>query len=103
MLSRNVPAGARILQLGGDVKQLYYYPSDTILVSVAAPKLNKGLWEQAGVQAGVPVLVQQSEELAQLPFQVSTRARRTPPRAAGPRQCCAAGLRQCHCCRQTGV
>ncbi|KAK9823065.1 hypothetical protein WJX81_006086 [Elliptochloris bilobata] len=71
MLSRTIPKGARVLQLGGDVTQLYYYPADTILVSVAAPKLNKGLWEQAGIQAGVPVHTQQTEELADLSFQAN--------------------------------
>lgn len=66
--------GARVLQLGGDVKQLYYYPRDTVLVSVAAPKLRRALWEQAGVQAGVPVSTHEAARLAGLPFQARPRA-----------------------------
>lgn len=60
-----------MLQLGGTVRELYYYPGDTILVTVAAQKLNSGLWEQAGMQAGVPVQTQQTDRLPGLAFQAS--------------------------------
>ena len=64
-----------MLQLGGTVKELYYYPGDTVLVSVAARKLNRGLWEQAGMQAGVPVQTQQTDRLPGLAFQASPALR----------------------------
>ena len=63
-----------MLQLGGTVRELYYYPRETILVSVAAHKLNRGLWEQAGMQAGVPVQTQQTDGLPDLAFQASPSA-----------------------------
>ena len=61
--------GARVLQLGGGVKELYYYPRDTVLVTAVGEKLRTGLWGQAGVQAGVPTALQQ-RPLWNLSFQV---------------------------------
>lgn len=56
MLSRHVKAtGARVLQLGGSTRDLFYYPSGTLQVTAAAEDIKEGLWEQAGMQAGVPV------------------------------------------------
>ena len=56
MLSRHVNAnGARVLQLGGTTRDLFYYPKGTVQVTAAEEDLKEGLWEQAGMQAGVPV------------------------------------------------
>lgn len=58
LLTNRVPrGGARILQLGGSTKDLYYYPSDAVQVTVVVPGANAGLWEQAGIQAALPVVV----------------------------------------------
>lgn len=59
MLTNWVPRtapGARVLQLGGGARQLYYYPKATLQVTVVGEELNKSLIEQAGVQAAVPTL-----------------------------------------------
>ena len=40
---------ARVIQIGGGSRDLYYYPKDTILVTVIAPKLNKGGRSRIGV------------------------------------------------------
>ena len=42
-----------MIQIGGGSRDLYYYPKDTILVTVIAPKLNKG--ELPGTSVGVVV------------------------------------------------
>lgn len=56
MLSRHVKSGgAKVLQLGGSTRDIFYYPKGTIQVTAAAPDLKIGLWEQAGMQSGVPV------------------------------------------------
>lgn len=56
MLSRHVQqGGARVLQLGGTTRDLYYYPSGTVQVTVNAMDINKGLFQQAGMTVGVPV------------------------------------------------
>jgi SAM-dependent methyltransferase len=56
MLSRHVKAkDARVLQLGGTTRDLFYYPKGTLQVTAAAEDLKEGLWEQAGMQCGVPV------------------------------------------------
>ncbi|DBB18371.1 TPA: hypothetical protein ACH3X3_000023 [Trebouxia sp. C0006] len=56
MLGRWVPKGsARVIQVGGGSRDLYYYPKDTVLVTAMSPKLKKGLMGQAAIQAGVPV------------------------------------------------
>ncbi|KAL0021197.1 hypothetical protein WJX77_011659 [Trebouxia sp. C0004] len=56
MLGRWIPkGGARVIQVGGGSRDLYYYPKDTVLVTVMSPKLKKGLMGQAAIQAGVPV------------------------------------------------
>ncbi|KAH7621273.1 hypothetical protein Ndes2526B_g03614 [Nannochloris sp. 'desiccata'] len=56
MLSRHVKAkDARVLQLGGTTRDLFYYPNGTVQVTAAEENLKDGLWEQAGMQAGVPV------------------------------------------------
>ena len=34
--------GARVIQIGGGSRDLYYYPKDTVLVTAILPKLNKG-------------------------------------------------------------
>lgn len=33
---------ARVIQVGGGSRDLYYYPKDTVLVTAISPKLNKG-------------------------------------------------------------
>jgi hypothetical protein len=56
MLSRHVkPKEARVLQLGGTTRDLFYYPNGTVQVSVVEEDIKAGLWEQAGISAGVPV------------------------------------------------
>jgi len=56
MLGRHVKVkDARVLQLGGTTRDLFYYPSGTLQVTAAEEDLKEGLWEQAGMQAGVPV------------------------------------------------
>lgn len=45
MLSKYVPSGgtgARILQLGGGTRELYYYPKDVVLVTNVGEKVNEG-------------------------------------------------------------
>lgn len=34
--------GARVIQVGGGSRDLYYYPKDTIAVTAISPKLKKG-------------------------------------------------------------
>lgn len=34
--------GARVIQIGGGTRDLYYYPKDTVLVTAISPKLKKG-------------------------------------------------------------
>ncbi len=58
MLSRHVKnGGAKVLQLGGTTRDLYYYPAKTLSVSVnlldGGPR-TQGLFEQAGIQVGIP-------------------------------------------------
>lgn len=55
MLSRHVKnGGAKVLQLGGTTRDLYYYPPKTLAVTVNDPNLNIGLFEQAGMTVGIP-------------------------------------------------
>jgi hypothetical protein len=46
MLSKYVPSGgstgARVIQLGGGTRELYYYPKDVVLVVNVGEKVNKG-------------------------------------------------------------
>ena len=43
MLGRHVRAGgARVLQLGGTTRDIYYYPQGTVEVAVAGPGTNAG-------------------------------------------------------------
>jgi len=59
MLTRHVPRGgngASVIQVGGSTKDLFYYPKDTLQVSVVGEDVNKGLMEQAGMQAAVPTV-----------------------------------------------
>lgn len=56
LLTRHVPKnGATVLQLGGTTRDLFYYPTGTVRVTVAGKNLAKGLWEQAALQSKVPV------------------------------------------------
>lgn len=43
------------LQLGGSTRDLFYYPEGTLQVTVGGPQVG-AMWEQAGVQAKVPVV-----------------------------------------------
>ncbi|KAL4459195.1 hypothetical protein ABPG75_014074 [Micractinium tetrahymenae] len=62
MLARHVrPGGARVLQLGGSTRDLFYYPAGTVQVTVGGPDIQAGLWEQAGMQAKVPVVAVKQE------------------------------------------
>lgn len=50
-------SSARVLQIGGTTRDLFYYPKSSIQVTVMSlSKDAKRLWENAGVQAGVPVV-----------------------------------------------
>jgi hypothetical protein len=45
MLGKYVPrggTGARVIQLGGGTRELYYYPKDVVLVTNVGEKVNKG-------------------------------------------------------------
>jgi SAM-dependent methyltransferase len=59
MLSRHVnPNCAKVLQLGGTTRDIFYYPKNTIQVKILDTKPHAGplgLWDQAGIQAGIPV------------------------------------------------
>ena len=67
MLSRHVKSGgAKVLQLGGSTRDIFYYPKGTIQITAAAPDLAGGLWEQAGMQAGIPVREVKSDAVAAL-------------------------------------
>jgi SAM-dependent methyltransferase len=56
MLSRHVKnGGAKVLQLGGTTRDLYYYPPKTVKVTVNGLGIRRGLFEQAGMTVGVPV------------------------------------------------
>lgn len=58
MLSRHVKnGGAKVLQLGGTTRDLFYYPAKTLSVSVNlldGGTRTQGLFEQAGIQVGIP-------------------------------------------------
>ncbi|KXZ56099.1 hypothetical protein GPECTOR_2g981 [Gonium pectorale] len=60
MLSNYVPKGdPRVIQLQGGTRELYYYPKSTVQVTVVGEGVNKGLLEQAGMQAAVPTVARQ--------------------------------------------
>eukprot|EP01025_Chloroclados_australasicus_P048289 TRINITY_DN54676_c0_g1_i1.p1 TRINITY_DN54676_c0_g1~~TRINITY_DN54676_c0_g1_i1.p1 ORF type:complete len:251 (+),score=16.06 TRINITY_DN54676_c0_g1_i1:123-875(+) len=57
MLTTWVPhGGARVIQIGGGTRQLFYYPKDTVQVTVVGPYLNEDLIQQGGMQAAVPAI-----------------------------------------------
>jgi len=56
MLSRNLKKAAKIIQLGGGTRELFYYPPQTIQVTAIGEDLNAGLMGQAGIQASIPVV-----------------------------------------------
>ncbi|GLC40848.1 hypothetical protein PLESTB_000016200 [Pleodorina starrii] len=59
MLTNYVPKGQpgpRVIQLQGGTRELYYYPKSTVQVTVVGENVNKGLMEQAGLQAAVPTV-----------------------------------------------
>jgi SAM-dependent methyltransferase len=70
MLGRHIKAGgARVLQLGGTTRDLFYLPKGTQQVTVAGADVRVSLWEQAGMQAGGPVrAVRTGNEEGQLGF-----------------------------------
>ena len=56
MLGRYVARNkSRVLQLGGTTRDLFYYPKGVIQVIVNAPNVTSSLYEQAGIQSGIPV------------------------------------------------
>ncbi len=56
MLSRHVKQGnAKVLQLGGTTRDLYYYPTGTVKITVNDLGIKKGLFQQAGMTVGIPV------------------------------------------------
>ena len=58
MLGRYVARNeSRVLQLGGTTRDLYYYPNGVVQVVVNAPDAPTSLYEQAGIQSGIPVSV----------------------------------------------
>lgn len=61
-LSRYVrPNGAKVLQIGGSTRDLYYYPRGTVQVTAGGKNITPGLWEQAGIQARIPVRAIQAD------------------------------------------
>lgn len=55
MLGKYVPrggTGARVIQLGGGTRELYYYPKDVVLVTNVGEKVNKGAREKGSVEEG---------------------------------------------------
>eukprot|EP01024_Parvocaulis_polyphysoides_P021216 TRINITY_DN20056_c0_g1_i1.p1 TRINITY_DN20056_c0_g1~~TRINITY_DN20056_c0_g1_i1.p1 ORF type:complete len:265 (+),score=24.16 TRINITY_DN20056_c0_g1_i1:65-859(+) len=69
MLTNWVPrGGARVIQIGGGTRQLYYYPKDTVLVTVVGPDVNVDLIQQAGMQAAVPTIAKK-QKIQELLFQ----------------------------------
>ncbi|PRW60904.1 methyltransferase type 11 [Chlorella sorokiniana] len=75
MLARHVKqGGARVLQLGGSTRDIFYYPADTIQVTVGGPDVSPGLWEQAGMQAKVPVQAVKAEPQKVLSSQAGSTA-----------------------------
>jgi hypothetical protein len=52
MLGKFVPSGgntgARVIQLGGGTRELYYYPKDVVLVTNVGDKVNKGRQTSCG-------------------------------------------------------
>jgi ubiquinone/menaquinone biosynthesis C-methylase UbiE len=70
LLSRSLPKGnIRVVQLGGGSRELYYYPSTTVQVTVCNSDLKAGLLERAAIQAGVPILCMKErwERIERLP------------------------------------
>lgn len=58
MLGRYVARNeSRVLQLGGTTRDLYYYPKGVVQVIVNVPDAPISLYEQAGIQSGIPVSV----------------------------------------------
>ncbi|CAD7703986.1 unnamed protein product [Ostreobium quekettii] len=55
MLTNNVPKGARVVQVGGGTREVFYYPKGTIQINVVGEDINEGLISNAGVQAAIPV------------------------------------------------
>ncbi|GMH43762.1 hypothetical protein BSKO_11696 [Bryopsis sp. KO-2023] len=52
-----IKGGARVVQIGGGTRELYYYPKGTVQVTFVGDDLNKGLMQQAGISAQIPVVV----------------------------------------------
>ncbi|GIL52380.1 hypothetical protein Vafri_8267, partial [Volvox africanus] len=74
MLTNYVPKGEpgpRVIQLQGGTRELYYYPKSTVQVTVVGENINKGLLEQAGLQAAVPTTVK-TQSPANLGFAADT-------------------------------
>jgi hypothetical protein len=64
--------GARVIQVGGGTKELYYYPNDATLIINIGENINPGLMQQGGVQAGVPTEARKQSP-TNLLFQVGNR------------------------------
>ena len=45
-----IVGGARVIQIGGGTRDLYYYPKDTVLVTAISPKLKKGMQPASSIQ-----------------------------------------------------
>lgn len=55
-MGKYVPkGGARVLQVNGSTRDMYYYPKGTVSVKVVGPSVRPALMEQAGASAAVPV------------------------------------------------
>lgn len=58
MLGRYVARNkCKVLQLGGTTRDLFYYPKGVVQIVVNAPNVSNSLYEQAGIQSGIPVSV----------------------------------------------
>ena len=44
--------GARVIQVGGGSRDLYYYPKDTVLVTAISPSLRKGVYPLLNISMG---------------------------------------------------
>ena len=57
MLARHVKQfDAKVLQLGGTTRDIFYYPKRTMQVVVISDAEPKGIWENAGIQSSIPVI-----------------------------------------------
>jgi len=70
-IGRYVPKGrAKVIQINGTTRDVYYYPEGTISVEVVGSNINPGLMQQAGYSAKIPVTARKQSP-ANLKFQAT--------------------------------